>query len=625
VPQWYDLEDRPEVLIVDECFVAGTRVDTPIGPRAIEEIVQGDEVCTPGGVFEVSAIFRGMSQVLVTVELENGSSFTTTPNHPVATLNGWRAAGTLQNGAAVLRVVQKDVQASQLASQVLQSLLRQEADVGRDEQQAPERSWTAHERGDEGPHAVESGGADAGNLSSSAQCFPAENGASTLSARRQWSRSDEVRTAGFEGVGGRLEAELSHQWVGARAGPPNLFQGRSGSADAVHRGGDRWPQPQSTGAQSARSKERALACEVRVARVSISERRDPVPVFNLEVAGCPLYQVGGVVVHNSTKYKNSQTQRFKLLRKILGTFRRRIILTGTPVPNGLLDLFGQIYILDLGNALGRFVTHYRNEYFFTSGFGNYEWSLQRGATERIYEKVRPITLRLAAEDYLTMPKKTDVTVAGVLPEKARKDYDQLIDLYLIAREDDTDPVTVENAAALSMKLRQVTGGFVYTESGATRVIHTAKLEMLADLIETLSGQPTLVAYQFQHEAEAIREELGIPLFKGSPIQIRSWVQQWNAGSLPALLIHPDTAGHGLNLQTGGHHLIWYSLPWNQEHYDQTFRRLWRQGQEFPVTQHHLIMRETVDELVLKTLGSKERVQKLFLDAMRKEVRRGRKV
>lgn len=332
-----------------------------------------------------------------------------------------------------------------------------------------------------------------------------------------------------------------------------------------------------------------------------------------------------LVCDESTKLKNTNTQRFKLLRKILGTFRRRIILTGTPVPNGLLDLFGQIYILDLGNALGRFVTHYRNEYFFTSGFGNYEWSLQRGATERIYEKVRPITLRLAAEDYLTMPKKTDVTVAGVLPEKARKDYDQLIDLYLIAREDDTDPVTVENAAALSMKLRQVTGGFVYTESGATRVIHTAKLEMLADLIETLSGQPTLVAYQFQHEAEAIREELGIPLFKGSPTQIRSWVQQWNAGSLPALLIHPDTAGHGLNLQTGGHHLIWYSLPWNQEHYDQTFRRLWRQGQEFPVTQHHLIMRETVDELVLKTLGSKERVQKLFLDAMRKEVRRGRKV
>lgn len=331
-----------------------------------------------------------------------------------------------------------------------------------------------------------------------------------------------------------------------------------------------------------------------------------------------------LIVDESTKFKHSQTQRFRLLKQILPYFDRRYILTGTPVPNGLLDLFGQIYILDLGQALGRFITAYRNRFFYQTGFGGYEWRIRPGADEEIFSLVKPIALRLDAQDYLEMPPVVTADVEAAMSQNDRRRYFALETQFFLELGD--NEVTAVNSGALSIKLRQFAGGFIYGEGKTTHALHETKLDMLQELLEEISGQPTLVAYQFQHEGEAIGEKLDAPRIGGGvpPRQTRKLIEQWNAGALPVLLVHPAAAGHGLNLQAGGRHLIWYSLPWDQEHYDQLLRRLWRQGQTKPVHQYHLLIKDTIDEIVLKALKHKTKVQDAFLSSLKSRYVRWRK-
>jgi len=329
-----------------------------------------------------------------------------------------------------------------------------------------------------------------------------------------------------------------------------------------------------------------------------------------------------LIVDESTRFKHAHTKRFKLLRDLLPSFHRRYILTGTPIPNGMIDLFGQVYILDLGASLGRFITHYRNTFFERSGFMGYDWTILPGAEERIYERLRPLALRLDAEDYLHLPPVITNTLMGQLPPKARAATTQLELTYMLELEG--REVTAINAAALSIKLRQITGGFVYDPLGESHKIHEAKIEQLEDLLEEISGQPTLVAYQFDHEGQALAKRLSAPLLgEKTPKQVRELLEGWNRGEVPVLLVHPASAGHGLNLQAGGRHLIWYSLPWDQEHYDQLLRRLWRQGQTKPVYQHHLVMQDSVDELILTALSRKQKVQDEFLSHLKRGVKQWR--
>lgn len=331
-----------------------------------------------------------------------------------------------------------------------------------------------------------------------------------------------------------------------------------------------------------------------------------------------------LVIDESTRFKNSGTKRFKLLKPHLPKFKRRYILTGTPVPNGFLDLFGQIYMLDQGAALGRYITHYRNNFFYSTGFGGYEWRLTDDGAERIEKRIRPLTLRLSAEDYLTLPELVHNEVRVDLPEKAMRIYKD-IENEFISMIDSATTLVVGTASAASIKLRQIANGSAYSAIAngerETLFIHDAKLEAVESILEELNGRPVLIAYEFQHDLEQLRKLLGkdVPYIGGgvTPKRATELEQAWNAGELPVLLGHPASFGHGLNLQESGNHLIWYSIPWDLELLIQVIDRLHRQGQKAShVFVHYLIARGTIDEVVLKVVRGKNKTQTSLLNALK---------
>lgn len=319
-----------------------------------------------------------------------------------------------------------------------------------------------------------------------------------------------------------------------------------------------------------------------------------------------------LVVDESSKFKSTSSQRFKLLRPWLTKFRRRYILTGSFVPNGLLDILGQMYIVDTGEALGSYITHYRNNYFYPTGFGGYEWKLQDGAEERIQARIKPSTLRLAAEDYLDLPEMVTNRIEVELPPHAMQAYKEMEDeLITSLRKGD---VTAATAAVASMKCRQIANGGVYDEFRTAHFIHDEKAKAVADLIDELNGTPALIAYDFEHDLHRLRKVLGkdVPYIGGGVSAKKSDAieQAWNAGDIPVLLGHPASIAHGLNLQNAGNHVIWHSLTWNFEHYDQFNKRILRQGSKHKqVYVHHIMAKETIDDIMLFTLGRKNNTQK----------------
>jgi SNF2 family DNA or RNA helicase len=331
-----------------------------------------------------------------------------------------------------------------------------------------------------------------------------------------------------------------------------------------------------------------------------------------------------LVVDESTKFKHSRTERFKILRRLLPKFKRRVILSGTPAPNGLLDLFGQLYILDHGRALGRYITHYRTTYFYQSGYGGYTWVPMDGAAEKIYERIAPLVHRLDEADYLELPEKIVTDVRVDLPPKARRAYDRLKKEFLLQLED--DEVTAYNAAALTSKLRQVANGRVYVETELLNAVvkkstgvHDEKYDALADLIDELQGQPLLIAYEFRHELEQLQKRFSAPVIGGgvAATEGKALIERWNAGQLPLLLVHPQSAGHGLNLQRGGNHIAWFGLTWDLEAYVQLIRRIWRQGQQRRVFVYRFIARGTIDEMMIHRLAGKYKTERALLDALRR--------
>jgi len=321
-----------------------------------------------------------------------------------------------------------------------------------------------------------------------------------------------------------------------------------------------------------------------------------------------------LAVDESTKFKDSQTKRFKALRKILHKFKRRYVLTGTPAPNGLMDLFGQMYILDLGHALGQYITHYRNTFFIPSGFGGYSWAPQYDAMERISTLVAPLVLRMKAEDYLELPKLTNQMVWLDLPPDARKIYKDLEDEFIAEIGDEV--VIAPSAAAAGVKCRQVLNGAVYINAQHDwKTIHEVKLEALEDLVEELSGQPLLVLYEFKHDMERILKKFSKCGQIGGQSMSKDQVviNRFNDGSLPMVVGHPASMGHALNLQGACAHVCWFGLTWNFEHYDQAIRRVWRQGNEaLRVIVYHLCVRDSLDEVVVKTVNSKDKTQATFM-------------
>lgn len=328
-----------------------------------------------------------------------------------------------------------------------------------------------------------------------------------------------------------------------------------------------------------------------------------------------------LIVDESTKFKCTSTRRFKLLKPLLSGFRRRWILTGSPAPNGLLDLFGQVFIADQGAALGRYITHYRMQYFVPTGFGGYTWVPQHDAPEKIYERLAPLALRMSAEDYLELPELVEREVLVDLPPDARKVYDNM-ERILISKLSGGEILTAASAADASGKCRQIANGGIYhqTDDGWDN-LHKAKIDAVVDLVEECSGQPAIIAYEFKHDLDRLLSAFGKDTpFIGGGVSTRKSseiIEAWNQGKIPVLLGHPGAMGHGLNLQGAGSHVVWHSIPWDLEAYEQLIARLWRQGNERShVFVHHIIARGTLDEVVMKRLRAKDKVQTSLLNALR---------
>lgn len=327
-----------------------------------------------------------------------------------------------------------------------------------------------------------------------------------------------------------------------------------------------------------------------------------------------------VVIDESTSFKNSQSKRFRALRAVRPHIRRLVELTGTPSPNGIEDLWAQIYLLDGGQRLGKSLTAFREAYLKPGRRGAdgtvYEYKPRTGAEEAVADKIRDLCLSMQAADYLDLPEiiQDDRTVA--LSDRAREAYEQMeADLVLQLAETEIDAMS---AAALTSKLLQIANGAVYDAEGRTHRIHDDKLRALAELVESLQegGQSALVFYEFRSDRERILEMInGATLLEG-PAQIEAW----NRGEIPVLLAHPASAAYGLNLQAGGHHIIWYGLTWNFEQYTQANARLHRQGQTERVIVHQLICEGTRDEDVAQALERKGDAQAYIMDSLKARIR-----
>ena len=326
--------------------------------------------------------------------------------------------------------------------------------------------------------------------------------------------------------------------------------------------------------------------------------RENVP-WLIEKSGAP-FDFDMVVIDELSSFKNYTAKRFKSLLSVRSRVKRMVGLTGTPSSNGLMDLFAEFKVLDYGKRLGWYITHYRNKYFLPdkrSAQQVFTYKLRPGAEEEIYEAISDITISMTAKDYLDMPKCIHRQVKVKLTGRERELYDSLKEQMVISLGG--QEIDAKNAAALTNKLLQMANGAVYDEEHAEHRIHDRKLDALEDLIEAANGKPVMVCYWFRHDLTRIRERFDVRELKTSQD-----FADWNAGKILVGVIHPASAGHGLNLQYGGCTLIWFGLTWSLELYQQTNARLWRQGQKESVVIHHILTEGTMDELVMAALHRK---------------------
>lgn len=335
----------------------------------------------------------------------------------------------------------------------------------------------------------------------------------------------------------------------------------------------------------------------------------------IEDSGIP-WQYDMVVIDELSSFKSHQSKRFKSLMKARPGVRRMVGLTGTPSSNGLMDLWAEFRVLDMGKRLGRFITHYREQFFEPdrrNGMQVFSYRPRAGAEREIYRRIGDITISMRSADYLKMPECVMNTVPVKLDSTEYEVYEEM-ESKMVTELDGVE-IDAVNAAALTGKLCQLANGAIYTPDGNTVFFHERKLDALEDLIEGANGKPVLVAYWYKHDLARIQER-----FKVRELKSSKDITDWNAGKIPVAVIHPASAGHGLNLQAGGSTLIWFGLTWSLELYQQTNARLWRQGQQAEtVVIHHIITRGTVDEDVMQSLSAKDRSQAALMRAVRARV------
>lgn len=319
-----------------------------------------------------------------------------------------------------------------------------------------------------------------------------------------------------------------------------------------------------------------------------------------------------VVIDELSSFKSHTSKRFRALRKVRPYVKRIVGLTGTPSSNGLMDLWAEIGILDMGQRLGRYISHFRNAYFVPDKRNQqiiFTYKPKPGAEEAIYRLISDITISMKNTDYLKLPDLVINEIPVLLSEDERQNYEIMrSEMVLSLKGKEIDAV---NAAALSNKLLQMANGAVYDGNGGVVRIHDRKLDALEDIIEAANGKPVLIAYWYKHDLERIMEH-----FPATQLDNAESIKRWNDGEIPVAVIHPASAGHGLNLQAGGSCLVWFGLTWSLELYQQTNARLWRQGQKDTVIIHHIVAKDTIDEQVMKALKRKDKTQTALIDAVK---------
>lgn len=335
----------------------------------------------------------------------------------------------------------------------------------------------------------------------------------------------------------------------------------------------------------------------------------------VEESGLP-FDFDMAVIDELSSFKNHQSKRFRAFMKSRPKLKRIVGLTGTPAGNGLMDLFAEFKLLDMGERLGRLIGQYRNTYFQPdkrNGMVIYSYKPLPDAEQRIYDKISDITISMKAADHLIMPELVSTEYMVQLSENEKEKYDRLKKDLIFSTED--NEVTAANAASLSNKLSQMANGAVYSDDESVIEIHDRKLDALEDIIESMNGKPLLVAYWFKHDLERIRKR-----FEVREIRSSEDISDWNSEKIPVALIHPASAGHGLNLQSGGSTLVWFGLTWSLELYQQTNARLWRQGQTADtVVIQHIIAKGTIDEQIMKALKAKDTTQAALITAVKADL------
>lgn len=347
---------------------------------------------------------------------------------------------------------------------------------------------------------------------------------------------------------------------------------------------------------------------------------------------CALYGGGPmpydmVVIDELSSFKSHKAQRFKALRSCRPFLRRLVGLTGTPAPNGLIDLWPQMYLIDRGDRLEKTITRYRDKYFRpgkTNGHIVYSYTLCENSEKLIHQKIGDVCISMKADDYLTMPLRTDNYIELHMPPALLQKYQEFEKesvLEVIDSDGDKSEVSAVNAAALSNKLLQFANGAVYevTPEGDRKVheVHDVKLDALKDIVEDANGQPVLVAWTFQFDRDRIMEHL--KAYKPRELKTNKDIEEWNAGKIQVLLAHPASAGHGLNLQAGGNIIVWYGQTWSLELYQQFNARLYRQGQQKGVVVNHLVVKGTHDMDVIRALQSKDKKQNNLMSSIKAKI------
>ena len=332
-----------------------------------------------------------------------------------------------------------------------------------------------------------------------------------------------------------------------------------------------------------------------------------------------------VIIDELSSFKSAKAARFKALRQVRPMTERVVGLTGTPAPNGLIDLWPQLYLLDMGERLEKTITAYRSKYFRpgrTNGQVVFDYKLNAGSDEMIYKKISDICISMKAKDYLSLPDLIEVPQDIHLPPAKKKLYDEFEKEHVLSLQDEGD-ISAVSAAALSNKLSQYANGAIYDEDKQVHELHDVKLDALEEIVEAANGQPVLVFYAFKHDSARILKRL--KGYGAKQIDGAEDIAAWNRGEIPVMLAHPASAGHGLNLQKGGHIMVWFSLPWSLELYMQANARLHRQGQSQPVRSYKLIAKGTIDEDIAAALDKKSDKQEALMAAIKARIKKYREL